>query len=475
LAFGGLWLINLIWFKPFKINHFYERLFVGLALSSPETTTQIGIPVIYDWYKDELDDISDAKQWESFNKTKEDYQTLLSYDFDKQISKNQLNTKILKYFINTILEGESFFYHGYPVNQMFGIQSGLPSMMVSAHKLNDESDIEAYISHLSKFDTKFSQLIDNLKKSESKGIMLPKFINQLVLDKMNGFIGVKPDSLLESKNNTSAVTSNILYTNFDTKVNLLEEISDEEKANYKNQVADAIVKTVFPAYQNLIDYFEKINLKATNDSGVWKFPSGDAYYRYKLKEMTTIIEAEGYADSTKTMGEIFQKLNKEERFLYPNTDEGRHMILKDYDSKLSEISKGLDDAFSIKPKAGLEVKRVPEFKEKGTAFAYYDGPAMDGSRGGIFYANLRNPEETVKFGMKTLAYHEGISGHHFQIAIQGELKDVPTFRTLPLFTAYSEGWALYAERLAWGLGFYENDPFGNLGRLQAEMFRAVRL
>ena len=500
LVIGGLWLTNLIWFKPFKINHFYERLFVELALSSPEATTQLGIPVIYDWYKDELDDISDAKQWENFNKTKDDYQTLLSYDFDKQSPENQLNTKILKYFINTILEGESFFYHGYPVNQMFGIQSGLPSMMVSAHKLNDESDIEAYISRLSKFDTKFSQLIGNLKKSESKGIMPPKFINQLVLDEMNGFIGVKTDSLLESTENISAVTSNILYTNFDTKVNLLEEISDEEKISYKNQVADAIEKTVFPAYQNLIDYFEKLNLKATNDSGVWKFPNGDAYYRYKLKEMTTtdlnpeevhtigftevarikkemntILEAEGYADSTKTMGEIFQKLNKEKRFLYPNTDEGRDMILKDYDSKLSEISKGLDDAFSIKPKAGLEVKRVPKFKEEGTAFAYYDGPAMDGSRGGVFYANLRNPEETVKFGMKTLAYHEGIPGHHFQIAIQGELKGVPTFRTLPLFTAYTEGWALYAERLAWELGFYENDPYGNLGRLQAEMFRAVRL
>lgn len=507
LIIGGLWITNLIWFKPFSINHFYEKFFVELALDSPELTTQLGIPIIYDWYKDDLDDISDAKQWERFNKMKSDYETLISYDFDKQSPENKLNTKILGYYMKvssvikvSAVESEPFFYHVYPVNQMSGIQSDLPSLMVSSHILNDDSDIEAYISRLSKFDTKFSQLIANLKISESQGIMPPKFINQLVLDEMKGFIGIKPDSLAIYGGNKSAVTSNILYTNFDTKVNLLEDISEEEKTNYKKQVAEAIETTVFPAYQSLIDYFEKLNLKATNDAGVWKLPNGDAYYRYMLKvstttdlnpeevhtiglsevgrikkEMNAILENEGYADSTKTIGEIIQKLNTEERFLYPNTDEGREMILKDYERILSEISQGLDDAFSIKPKAGLEVKRTPEFKEESIVVAYYEGSAMDGSRGGVFYTNLRNTMETVKFEMKTLAYHEGIPGHHFQRGIQTELKGVPTFRNVIPFTAYSEGWALYAERLAWELGFYENDPYGNLGRLQDEMWRAVRL
>ena len=192
-------------------------------------------------------------------------------------------------------------------------------------------------------------------------------------------------------------------------------------------------------------------------------------------EMRNILSIQGYADTTKTLGEIIQELNKEERFLYQNNDEGRKEIIGGYNNILDEISDGLDNAFDIRPKASMEVKRVPEFKEEGSAGAYYTQPPMDGSRGGIFYANLRDVTETVKFGMKTLAYHEGIPGHHFQVAIQGELKNVPIFRTFPLFTAYTEGWALYAERLAWELGFYENDPFGNLGRLQAEMFRAVRL
>lgn len=501
LILGGLWLTNLIWFKPFSINHFYEKVFVEAVLDDPELTTQLGIPVIYDWTKDELNDISDTKQWEDFNKAKEDYKTLLSYNYDNQSPENQLNTDILGYFVKmNAIEAEPFFYHDYPVNQMFGVQSSLPSLMASSHRLNDESDIEAYLSRLSKFDTKFSQLIENLKIRESKGIVPPRFINNIVLEEMRGFVGLQSDTLGNLSDTTSAVTSNILYTNFETKVKVIEDISEEQKTAYKKRVAEAIENTVLPAYLSLIDYFEKLNINATNDAGVWKHPDGDAYYRYKLKENTTtdlkpeevyaiglsevarikeemnaILEAEGYADSTKTIGEIIQKLNEEERFLYPNTDESREMILKDFENILAEINEGLDDAFTIRPKAKLEVKRMPEFKEEGFAMAYYEGPAIDGSRGGVFYTNLRAPDEVVKFGMKTLAYHEGIPGHHFQIAIQNELEGLPTFRTILPFTAYVEGWALYTEQLAWELGFYENDPFGNLGRLQAEMWRAVRL
>lgn len=486
LVLGLLWLVNLIWFRPFNINHFYDKVFLELALDSPELTTSMGIPVIYDWSKDELDDISDAKQWETFNKMKEDYKTLQSYDFENQSESNQLNTKILGFYLEGLVDGEQFFYHDYPVNQMGGIQSSLPSLMENSHKLRDKSDAEAYITRLSLFDTKFDQLIESLKIREDKGVIPPKFVTVRVLDEMKGFIGEKK--------------SNILYTNFETKIEKLEELSQEEKDTLKKRVEEEIETTVFGAYKKLITYFEQLKGKATTDDGVWKLPEGEAYYRYQLKQRTTtdldpeevhqiglsevariksemqeILSAEGYIDSTKTLGAIIQELNKEERFLFPNNDEGRQMVLDEYDRILSEISAGLDDAFDIRPKAGLEVKRVPEFKEEGSAGAYYNRPAMDGSRGGVFYANLRNVHESVKFGMKTLAYHEGVPGHHFQIAIQSELEGVPIFRTIGLFTSYIEGWALYSEQLAWELGFYKNDPFGNLGRLQAEMFRAVRL
>jgi len=495
-----VFVVNLIWFKPFSVRLFYDKIFLQFAISNPELVTGMGIPVLYDMTKDELADVSDQKQWEEFEDLKKSYETLNSYDFESQSEENQLNTKIMGWFLGIQVEGEPYFYHDYPVNQMFGVQSNLPSLLENSHKLRNESDIEAYISRLSKFDVKFNQVLENLKLREEKGIIPPTYIIDKVTNEMNGFVGNKTEENISDEVDPGPVRSNILFTNIESKINEIEGLSDEDKQSYLSRVEEEISKTVFPAYQKLIDYFVGLKSKSNTEAGVWKFPDGDNFYAYQLKQNTTtdyspenvhqiglsevdrikkemwdILISEGYTDTSKNLGEMVQSLYKEDRFLYPNNDEGRQMILEDYQKILDEISANLDDAFDIRPKAGLEVKRVPEFKEEGSAGAYYNRPAMDGSRGGTFYANLRNVHETAKFGMKTLAYHEGIPGHHFQIAIQAELENVPIFRTIGLFTAYIEGWALYSEYLAYELGFYENDPFGNLGRLQAEMFRAVRL
>lgn len=487
LLIGCIWLINLIWFRPFNIRHFYERTFVKYALKSPETITQLGIPVLYDWTKDKLDDISDASQWKEFEQSKKDYAALLSYNFEKQSPDNQLNTKILRAYMKSGIDGEAFFYHGYPVNQFFGIQSGLPTLLTTNHKLKSKSDIKAYISRLEGFEPKFDQVLEGLKIREQKGIIPPKFVIERVLDEMKGFIG-------------KGVENNVLFTNFRDKIAGIEGLSAEEKSDYTQQVAQTIQTTVFKAYQNLIDYHEMLNAKATTDDGVWKLPDGDAYYRYLLnvytttdlspedvyqtglnevdrisKEMWTILKNEGYTDTTTTLGAIIQGLNKEERFLFPENDSGRTMVLAEYQHILDEANKGLNPAFDIRPKASLTVERVPEFAETGAAKGQCLPPKMDGSKGGVFMTNLRKVSEHPKYGMKTLAYHEGIPGHHFQLGIQMELKGLPVFRTVIPFTAYVEGWALYAEQLAYELGYYKNDPFGNLGRLQEEMFRACRL
>ncbi len=500
LLLGIGWVVNLIWFKPFNIKYFYDRLFIELALGSPELVTQLGVPVLYDLSKDELADASDEAQWEQFNDMKEDYEMLKSYDFESQSKENQLNTQILSYFLETQIEGEPYFYHGYPVNQMFGVQSNLPSMMESSHKLRNESDVEAYITRLSKFDTKFSQVLDNLKLREEKGIIPPTFIIEKVLNEMKGFTGQGESTKINLEVDEDPVRSNILFAHLKTKLEDMEDLTDEERATYLARTEEEIRMTVFSAYQELIDYFEGLYTRSNTQAGVWKFPDGDAYYAHQLKSNTTtnytpqqvhetglsevarikkemwdILISEGYTDTTRAIGAVIQGINKEERFLWQNNDEGRKQVIEEYNRILDEINARIDEVFDVKPKAELLVRRVPEFKEEGSAGAYYQGPAMDGSKGGTFYANLRDVSETVKFGMKTLAYHEGVPGHHFQVAIQSELEDVPIFRTLALFSAFTEGWALYTERLAWEMGMYEGDPFGNLGRLQAEMFRAVRL
>jgi uncharacterized protein (DUF885 family) len=329
--------------------------------------------------------------------------------------------------------------------------------------------------------------LEGLQIREEKGIIPPKFVIGRVLDEMKGFL-------------ESGIENNILYTNFTDKAAGIEGLSAEDKSVYTLQVAQAIETSVFGAYQKLIDYHEMLYAKATTDDGVWKLPDGDAYYRYLLKlhtttdlspeevyqiglkevdlietEMRTILRNEGYTDTTQTLGALMQDLSKEERFLFPEDDSGKAMLLAEYQRIVDEAYQGLDPAFNIRPKASLTVERVPEFMEIGAAKARQYDPAMDGSKGGIFLINLRMVSEHPKYSMKTLAYHEGIPGHHFQRSIQLELDGLPVFRTVVPFTAYLEGWALYAEQLMYELGYYKNDPFSNLGRLQAEMWRACRL
>jgi uncharacterized protein (DUF885 family) len=370
---------------------------VKLVLQSPELNTQLGIPVLYDWTKNKWDDVSDAHLWKNFRKNRKDYETLLSYDFARQTPANQLNTKILiSYIKNENVDQEPFFYHNYPVNQLAGVQSSLPRLLTSNHKLKSKGDIKAYIARLEGFETKFNQVLEGLEIREQKGIIPPKFVIWRVLDEMKGFIG-------------NGVENNILYTNFRDKAAGIEGLSAEDKSAYTQQVAHAIETSVFRAYQKLIDYHEMLYTKATTDDGVWKLPDGDAYYRYLLKlhtttdlspeevyqiglkevdrieiEMRTILRNEGYADTIQTLGAIMQGVSKEERFLFPESDSGKAMLLAEYQRIVDEAYQGLDPAFNIRPKASLTVERVPEFMEAGAIKARQYDPAMDGSKGGFF-------------------------------------------------------------------------------------------
>ncbi len=294
------------------------------------------------------------------------------------------------------------------------------------------------------------------------------------------------------------VEENILYSSLEKKVNKLVAVSEEEKANILGKAKEAIEQEVYPAYSKLNQYFQGLGDKTNTDDGFWKHPKGDEAYRLALKfftttdytpdyihrvglseieriqaEILTILTNEGF-DVSQGFFTAIDTMAKDPRFYYEDSDKGREQILADYQVIIDEIDIGLDEAFNVRAKAGVEVQRIPEFKEKTSPGAYYNVPALDGSRPGIFYANLYDIKATPKYAMRTLAYHEAVPGHHFQIAVAQELEDMPIFRKFAPFTAYVEGWALYSERLAWELGFQSNS-FDNIGRLQAELFRAVRL
>ncbi len=490
-----IWIVNLIWFKPFKIEHFYDRVFAKALLQSPEITTQLGIPVLYDWTKDELDPASKEANEAYYELFKNEYATLQSYDYENLSEANQLNTDILGWYVKSQMDGEAYSDYEYTVNQMSGVQNSVPDMMVNSHRLKSKGDVKAYISRLSKFKWKFDQVLDELKRKEQLGFLPPTFIVDNVITEMEGFMGTSEGD---------PVKSNLLFTHFDTSLNGLENLSEEEKREFLQQAATEIEQSVLPSYQQLIDFFKRIKPNTNLDAGSWKFPKGDAYYRQQLKTNTTtdtdpreihqiglaevdrikaqvweILRNEGVKDITITLRAAIDTLAKNYPRAYLDTsgENGPQKMLDRYDEILAEINTKTATYFNLLPKAPLVVKRIPTFKEGGTG-AYYNAPAKDGSRPGIFFANLASAEandSVLSLGMKTLSYHEGIPGHHFQLAIQGELEGLPQFRGVGLFPVFTEGWALYTEQLAFEMGLYDNDPIGNIGRLQAELFRSARL
>jgi uncharacterized protein (DUF885 family) len=358
--------------------------------------------------------------------------------------------------------------------------------MADTHQVKDAKGAESYISRLDQFPRNFSQVIEGLKLREAKGVIPPKFTVDKVLEQMRAFID-KP------------AAEHMLYTTFKEKLDKIDtgEIDQGDRAELLQRVEASIDTRVYPAYRELIAYFSALQPKATQNLGAWSLPDGDAYYAWCVRSHTTTdmtpeqvhnlglsevarISAEmdeilrGQGLSEGSVGARVQQLARQPEQVYPNTPEGKSAMIAGYQAILDDINGKLGDSFNRRPKLGVEVKPVPEFSEKTAPGAYYQSGSFDGSRPGVFYANLRDTTETPKFAMRTLSYHEGIPGHHFQITIAQELQGVPFFRRVLPFTAYSEGWALYAERLAWEMGF-EEDPLDNLGRLRDEMMRAVRL
>lgn len=487
LVLAGIAFVHFWYFKPLKIDWFYGRVFGQFAMQSPQMLSSMRIlPPWLDFYSDKLDDASPARGDELAAKIKGDLDTLRTYDRAALDSEGQLSYDALDYFLAIQIEGDRFRYHDFPVNQMFGIQSSLPNFMADTHQINNAADAENYIKRLDLFPRSFSQVIEGLRLREQKGLLPPQFTVEKVLAQMKDFVA-KP------------ARDHMLYTSFKTKVEKLPDAAlDQPKRDaLLDRVAASIDAHVYPAYRLLIEYFTALQPKAKGNFGAWKMPDGEAYYAWCVRshtttdmspaqvhelglsevarisaEMDAILRTQGLSEGS--VGARVQTLARQPEQMYANTPEGKAAMIAQYQAILDDVNANLGDTFRARPKLGVEVRAVPEFSEKTAPGAYYQGGAFDGSRPGVFYANLRDPGETPKFAMRTLAYHEGIPGHHFQITIAQELKGVPFFRRVLPFTAYAEGWALYAERLAWEMGF-ENDPLDNLGRLRDEMMRAVRL
>ena len=480
------------WGNPFTINMLANRQAVIFLIRNPELFSQIGAVdgTIFDRHSGKLAAVGLAKRDEDYAFVEKLITEVKEFDRTKLSRQDQITYDILLDFYGSSLQYKRFEWLSsvglYPISPMFGTQVTLPSFLQSVHVVKNEKTARNYVSRLEAMGEKLDALTAEMQRQAKLGVVLPPSL----LEKSLVVIAdtVKP-----------VPAENALVTSFATRMNKVSALEPALKTELLGTATAAIKDRVYPAYERMSAALIALRPQAVEQSaGAARLPDGPLYYTFMLKQMTTTdyppeqvhqlglsevarIEAEmntllkSQGMATGTVAERMKTLREDPRFLFPSTDEGRAQMLARYRQILDEVNARMPEYFKTLPPEKLVVERVPVAAEKGSAGAYYNSAAMDGSRAGTFFANLRDLKEMPTWGMKTLAYHEGIPGHHFQIATAQGLKGMPLIRQQSIYTAYVEGWALYAERLAAEIGLYKDDPFGDLGRLQAEIFRAVRL
>ena len=467
-----------------KLNAWLEERFKFWTNRSPTTKAYLGIKEDMDKW----DDISEAHQKEDLELTQKDLAALkATFDQAKLSEAGKLSFRLYDYKLNQDIADYRWRNHDYPINQMFGWQSEIPSFLINIHRIETKQEAQAYIARLSGVSTLMSQIIDGLKLREAQGVLPPKFVFAHVLRDSRNVLKGKPFD--GDKDST-------LLEDFRGKVTALK-IDDAAKAALIADGEKALVTSVKPAFEKLIATLEDQEKRATTDDGVWKLPDGEAYYLHMLRYHTTTnmtakeIHDFGMAEVERIHGEMrgimkavkfngdlkafFKFMQEDSQFYYPQTPEGKAEYVARANQIINDMKARLDDVFITKPKAQLMVKQVEPFREQSAGMAFYQGPGAFDGRPGTYYINTYDMKAVGKYEMEALAYHEGIPGHHMQIAISQELEGVPSFRKFSNdFTAYVEGWGLYCERLPKEMGFYK-DPYSDFGRLSMELWRACRL
>lgn len=465
-----------------RINAFFDEVFMRNVMRSPVYQTYMGIKQDYDKWDDE----SEQRALEDLATTKADLVKLQSFDFDKLDANSKVSYQLFKQDLENTIADFKWRHHSYPVNQMYGTHSMVPAFLINQHSISNVSDAKAYIARLNGIPKVFSQLEVNLTTRADKGIIAPKFVFPHVIESSKNILKGAP---FEKGDDST------LLADFKRKVNALE-IADNEKHMLISDATKALVMSVGPAYKQLITYLTALEQKADTRDGAWKFPDGEAYYNNALARTTTTaltakeIHAIGLSEVSRIHDEMraikdkvgfkgdlkaFMEFMKTDRQFYkPNTEEGKQAYLAQAVSTIDDMKARLDELFIVKPKADLKVKAVEAFREKSAGKAFYQQPAPDGSRPGIYYANLYDMDAMPTYQLEALAYHEGIPGHHMQIAIAQELEGIPKFRKFGGYTAYVEGWGLYSELVPKEMGLYQ-DPYSDFGRLAMELWRACRL
>ena len=476
------------WFTPVGVNNYVNKVTFQLAIDSPELLTYLGAidNTPLDFHSGKLADYTREEEERSIAKLRDARAGLNAYGPEGLTGQELLTWKIAAWFFDDLLRQAELRYSGYRVNQISGVTVNMPQFLTDTHVIKNEKSVRRYLSRLREFGRVLRETHARVIDDRANGVIPPDFVIEKALVGMNKFIEGGADN-------------SPLVTTLGPKLDELEDVDENAAAAFINEATQLVSSEVIPGYEAIIGLFESMLPEATHDAGIWRLPNGEKIYAAKLRSNTTTqyspeeIHATGLAEVDRIEGEMLDILDSQgimgdsfaERIRvlmddpahqFPNTDEGRaEMIayLEAFDQKVMAIAA---DYFVTIPPQPLEIVRVPEYSQDSSPGGYYNGPALDGSRPGRFYINQKDTADNPRWTLPTLMIHEGSPGHHFQISTSQLIEGVPLLRRLSPFNAFSEGWALYSERIAkTDMGLYDDDPLGDLGRLQAEMFRAVRL
>ena len=489
LVISSLYLMNLFSKKPYSLDHFLAKELIVGVFDSPEYMTYLGIfddfsPILGHNQKLSISNLEDDEN--NYRDNLQRLDTLKSYKVNKLSSNQKITHKIAVFDTELDIERfERFRYHSYPFNQISGNHLNLVEFMTDTHPIRNGREAEDYIARVKMFDDALKANLIWLEEQKKLGIFAPRFVFDHVIGQLRELIGYED-------------SENPLMQIFIKKISEID-ISEAEKNILLQDLSTTIETEVKLGFKLILEFMLENYENANLHHGVWSLPEGDDFYNLRLKSYTTtdysaeeihqigleevarignrmkeIFVELGY-EVNKPIGEMMNDLNEDPRFLYEDTPDRKEIVIRDYNQMVKEAEQDVRPYFEEFPKSPVEVRAVPEYSEKTAAGGYYQSPSLDGSRPGVFYANLYDIKQTPKFGMRTLTFHEAVPGHHFQIALNLENEDLTLYRRLGYRTsAFTEGWALYSEQLAVEVGMTK-DLYDELGVLQSEMFRANRL
>jgi len=484
VAVAAFW----FWFTPVGVNNYINKVTIQAAMESPELITRLGLidNTVLDFHSGKLADYTKEADERSLEKLRTARKGLDDYGPEGLEGQELLSWKIAAWFFDEWLVNAEMEHSGYRVNQISGVTVNLPEFLTDAHAIIDRRSADRYLSRLTEFGRVLREVKDRVIDDRNNGVIPPDFVIEKSLTGMRRFI-------------SEGAAQNVLVTDFASRLSEVDEINAEDQALLVSDAQARVASEVIPGYEGMIALFEELAIQTNHDAGIWRIPNGEAIYRHRLRSSTTTdytpneIHDIGLAEVVRIEGEMHAILDAQQipdgdiatrvRVVmedpsqqFANTDEGREEMIAYLESFDAKVMERVADFFITIPPQPLEIVRVPVHAQDSSAGGYYSSPALDGSRPGRFYINQKNTADNPRWTLPTLMIHEGSPGHHFQLSASQLIEDVPLLRRLSPFNAFTEGWALYSERIAkTDMGLYEDDPLGDLGRLQAEMFRAVRL